>query len=345
VHQIASEAAEWFIANGEDLDEAQRGKFLSWLRASPLHVAEYLKVAQLAGDLRQAAAGHELSIEALIRRARADKGPPHSARPRWLPAMAAAAAMVVAVAGLQLWWNASPTGPRAPRLPAPATALHLATRHGQQLTHRLNDGSVLYLNTDTSVDIQNQPHGLRVEISSGQVLFDVTHHDDRLLEVLAGKTRVIDLGTKFEVYQQTGPTIVTVLEGRVSVNPSTAPEPRLDTPQGLQRPLASLELTAGQQVRVEGSEWRPRVTRVDTRRTAAWLHRQIIFEREPLAQVAAEFNRYNSQSIEIDTRALRELPVSGTLATDDVGSFVAFLRTLDGVSVEVTPTRIRAWKS
>ena len=82
---------------------------------------------------------------------------------------------------------------------------------------------------------------------------------------------------------------------------------------------------------------------VDAQRTTAWLHRQIAFDHEPLEQVAAEYNRYTSKPIEIATPALRNLQISGVFATDDPEAFIAFLRSLKGVRVEVTETRIRVW--
>jgi transmembrane sensor len=69
-----------------------------------------------------------------------------------------------------------------------------------------------------------------------------------------------------------------------------------------------------------------------------------VFEQEPLGRVAAEFNRYCPKSIEIVTPALRDLQISGVFAIDDTEAFVAFLRSLKGVRVEVTATRIRVWR-
>jgi len=57
--------------------------------------------------------------------------------------------------------------------------------------------------------------------------------------------------------------------------------------------------------------------------------------------VAAEFNRYAPKPIEIATPALRDLQISGVFATDDTEAFIAFLRSLKGVRVDVTTTRIR----
>ena len=66
-----------------------------------------------------------------------------------------------------------------------------------------------------------------------------------------------------------------------------------------------------------------------------------MFDHEPLEHVAAEFNRYGPKPIEIATPALRNLQISGVFATDDPEAFIAFLRSLKGVRVEVTETRVR----
>jgi ferric-dicitrate binding protein FerR (iron transport regulator) len=69
-----------------------------------------------------------------------------------------------------------------------------------------------------------------------------------------------------------------------------------------------------------------------------------MFENEPLERVANEFNRYAQKPIEITTPALRNLQVSGVFATDNTAAFIAFLRSLEGVHVDVTATQIRVSK-
>jgi ferric-dicitrate binding protein FerR (iron transport regulator) len=59
-----------------------------------------------------------------------------------------------------------------------------------------------------------------------------------------------------------------------------------------------------------------------------------------LARVAAEVNRYASKTLAIATPKLQNLEISGVFATDNSAAFIAFLRSLDGVQVEATDTRI-----
>ena len=105
-----------------------------------------------------------------------------------------------------------------------------------------------------------------------------------------------------------------------------------------------VQVGADQQTKVSAGESPTAPTTVDAQRTTSWLHRQIKFQREPLERVASEFNRYSGKRIEIITPALRNLEISGVFTTDDSEAFVAFLRSLQGVHVEVTATQIRVSK-
>jgi transmembrane sensor len=190
------------------------------------------------------------------------------------------------------------------------------------------------LDTDTEVSIRFDHTQRVVRVVQGRAEFKVAHEPGRRFLVQAGTVGITDVGTEFDVYARPDSTVVTVLEGLVAV----AAEPQGSAPPP---PYAPVEVAAGQQVRVDNGSWPPTYTPVDTQRATAWLRRQIVFENEPLEQVATEFNRYTAIPIEIDSPALRTLAVSGVFAADDTESFIAFLRSLDGVKVEVTPTKIR----
>ena len=180
-------------------------------------------------------------------------------------------------------------------------------------------------------------------LTSGQAGFEVVHEPKRPFHVFAGPAEVIDLGTKFDVRMENESTVVTVVEGRIAVAPSDSS--RGGSARANPRPSVRLvELGPNEQVSVSKDEWPATPTVVDAKRTTAWLHRQIAFNHEPLERVAAEFNRYAPKPIEIMTPELGELEVTGTFSIDDSEEFLAFLRSLDGVQVDVTGTRIRVSK-
>ena len=57
--------------------------------------------------------------------------------------------------------------------------------------------------------------------------------------------------------------------------------------------------------------------------------------------MVAEFNRYSAVPIEIESPALARLSVSGVFSTDDTPSFIAFLKSIRNVTVEIDATHIR----
>jgi transmembrane sensor len=353
---IAEQASEWFVANDEaPLDSSRSAALIDWLRASPVHVEEFLGVAAITRDLRTAGTDAEYSIEALLARALAeDDDSVHSSWPRshW-PAVFAAVrdaplrrwrsvaitVAAVSVVGLGLL-SLSKLQPGARMsAPAAAAALHFETRHGDQQTYRLADNSVLHLNTDSAVEVRYSPTQRLVVLLSGEADFEVAHEPKRAFRVLAGPAEVVDLGTKFDVRLRQDSTLVTVLEGRVAVEPASLP--MKGTPGSSENhPPRFVELVANQQISVAKGQWPGAPMAADAQRATAWLHRQIAFDHEPLERVAAELNRYSPKPIEIMTPRLRTLEISGVFSTDDIDEFLAFLRSLQGVRVEVTATHI-----
>jgi transmembrane sensor len=351
---IAEQAGEWFAVNDEGpLDARDSAALAAWLKASPVHIEEFLGVSAIARDLKEARTDPEYSLEAILARARAEDGSPVQplwlrvidalqVRPsgRWRSAAVAMTACAVLSIGLLLAWNLRLIEPVSG--PGAITALHFETGHGEQLSRPLADGSVLHLNTDSAVSIRYGKAERLVMLTSGQAEFEVAHERDRAFRVIAGSAEVVDLGTKFDVRLEHNSTVVTVVEGRVAVGPSPMLE-KLGTNSSQNQSSRFVELRADQQISVTEGAWPATPVAVDAQNTTAWLRREIVFDHEPLERVAAEYNRYTAKPIEITTPALRNLQISGVFATDDPDAFIAFLRSLKGVRVEVTEMRIRVW--
>jgi transmembrane sensor len=332
---IAEQASEWFVENrGGPLDRETRSRFMAWLKASPVHVAEYLAIAGLARDLDTAANTTEIPLEPLLAHARAEatqvmgildssvRHAPVAVRPRasrvWLRTAVAAALAFVALAALWVTRDGE-------RFGLPRT---YKTAHGEQSERVLPDGSVLHLNTDSQVTVHYSRGERVVDLDRGEALFQVAHEREREFRVTAGAAQLLDLGTQFDVYRKSDAVRVTVIEGTVAVY-TGPPQP---TP-------VALRLGAGYQVEIRGEVGLPRP--VDALPAVAWLKRQIAFENEALGEVAEEFNRYGHIPIEIDDKVLRALPITGLFDPYDTESFVAFLDVVNDVVVERTATRIR----
>jgi transmembrane sensor len=344
---VAQQAGTWFIANQSgSLEQTERAAFVGWLKASPIHVEEYLGIALIAHDLPAAADDPQLPLESLLELARADDTngvvsfeapirmrelpPKQVSRPRTWSFAASAAAVVLVMTASALWWLRD-----GELLGLPKT---YQTAHGEQIEAQLPDGSEVRLNTDSSITVRYTRSERVVEIARGQALFTVAGEDHRRFRVAAGKAQILAVGTRFDTYRKPDGTVVTVVEGSVVVLAGHPPPPDVT-----EFPPDALRLNAGYQVHVDAAGVLAQPIQVDVQQTLAWLQQKIAFEQRPLGEVAEEFNRYGSIPIEIDDAALRALPISGVFDANDIDSFVAFLQTLDGVRVERTPARIRVF--
>jgi transmembrane sensor len=345
---IAQDAADWFVASRGGLTADERDDFAVWLKASPVHVEEYLALEVIGRDLREACGASQYSIDEILARALREERTPlrtfwqrlvdglrTPSQRRQATAIAMAALGVVSL-GLLSMWNLRPITHIS--TPAAVTAVRFETRHGEMQSHRLADNSILHLNTDTAVTVRYADNERLVVLTSGEADFEVAHEPERPFRVFAGRAEIVDLGTKFDVRLKDRSTIVTVAEGRIGV--ALAASAESGSPNQAYTPQL-VPVNAGQQISVNAGEWPAAPVAVDAERATSWLHRQIMFENEPLEQVASEFNRYAQKPIEITTPALRSLKVSGVFATDNTSAFIAFLHSLKGVHVEVTATQIR----
>jgi transmembrane sensor len=341
---VVERAGDWHVTNqSASVDHAERADFVAWMKSSPLHVEEYLRVALVARDLRAALDYPINSLEALIEEAREDvasgieswqqtasltEQPIRRATTlsRW-PTIAIAATVVVAVVAM-FWWA---TGARV--IVAPVA---YETARGEQREWQLADGSRLHLNTDSFVTVRYSRDERLVEIARGQVHFQVAHDAKRRFRVAAGVAGVIATGTQFDIYRKATAAVVTVTEGQVAIFTGDPPAPtQLD---------AAPRVNAGYQLRVDGGVISAQPVPVDPELVLAWLRHKVAFKHRPLGEVADEFNRYGHVPLAIADPTLRALRISGVFDADDVDSFVASLETFDGVRVERTPTQIRVFR-
>jgi transmembrane sensor len=342
---IAEQARGWFVAHDEGpLSAQETAAFLTWLRASPVHVRAFLRVSRIARDLKGARSNPDFSLDALLKEARADPGDHVGAlasadvrggraivrRPGSRSVWALAAVSAMLIMGLSvLWWSRD-----GERFGLPRT---YDTGQGEQAAWRLPDGSTLHLNTGGSATVHYSRTERVIDLNRGQALFEVARGDPRRFRVSAGEAQVLAVGTEFDVYRRRDVTLVTVVEGAVTVCACEPPPPS----SGIAPPGPSRRVSAGQQLGVEAGKLWPEPVAVDAKAAVAWLQHQFVAEDRPLGEIVDEFNRYGRVSIEIDDPALRALRVSGRFDVYDTESFVAFLSSLDGVAVERTATRIR----
>jgi transmembrane sensor len=374
--QILEEATDWFVEFSEGtVDAAARARFDAWLRRSPEHVQAYLNVAALWEDASLLAKGrtgdaHELiarvlahdNVVPLVPRAAPESpvvpivevspntrptkdvltiasSPPRSAR-RWVPIAVAASTLVAVVTG---GWFYSQRGT-------------YSTGTGEQRSVRLEDGSLMELNSRSRVRVRYAEHERIVEMLEGQAFFQVAKDAARPFLVRSDSTNVLAIGTQFDVYRRDSGTTVTVVDGRVAVFSSTlerAPEP----PQSAVAPGArsgaarvdDIEqsvvgrqlLQAGEQITIAPQHAPTQPHRADATAATAWTQHKIILHGTPLSEVAVEFNRYNTRQLVITDPSLANTQITGVFSSTDPDSLLRFLRSLPDVDVQEGPAEVR----
>jgi transmembrane sensor len=91
------------------------------------------------------------------------------------------------------------------------------TGMGEQRFLKLADSSTVELNAKSRVRVHFTRDERAVDILAGEALFNVTKDSARPFVVGVGGMRVSVVGTQFDVYKKAHATVVTVVEGRVSV--------------------------------------------------------------------------------------------------------------------------------
>jgi len=198
---------------------------------------------------------------------------------------------------------------------------------GEQREMTLEDGTVVRLNTGSSLEVDYAPDERSVRLLEGEAWFDVAHNPNRPFVVYAGDGAVRAVGTSFAVRKRDKVVDVTVTSGRVVLSNVKKNEGAEPSPY----PLATLE--AGHQAsfdeRVES------VTSLDSEeidRKLAWREGYLNFDGQPLADVVDEISRYTTVRIVIDDATLRDLRIGGYFPTGDIDTMLEVLEQSFGVA-------------
>ncbi|MEJ0037812.1 MAG: FecR domain-containing protein [Gammaproteobacteria bacterium] len=376
---IVAEASEWFVTfRYDNIDAGARQRFGEWLRRSPQHIQAYLEIASAWAELPDADAHGEIDLDALIARSRAAGAEVLSldsaadARRMHSPLLSsrsenaegsrfrgtrririAASVAVLCVAGALGWYLAD-------RDPEYVTAV------AEQRSIMLADGSYIDLNARTHVRVHFSDGQRGVELLEGQALFRVAKDASRPFIVHSADTQVRAVGTQFDVYRKKDVTVVTVIEGRVTVASASASasaaaaaatataqsaagtragtslrEPA--SPAGrvaASFPAGSFYLAAGEQAEVTETAV-SKSDHADVAAATAWTQKKLMFDATPLAEVASEFNRYNHRRLIVDDAQLGKLGISGVYSSTDPTSLLRFLREQPGVLVLESAEEVR----
>ncbi|MCF3481006.1 DUF4880 domain-containing protein [Stenotrophomonas maltophilia] len=287
------ERASAWVARLEapDCTAGEREAFEDWLAEDPAHVSAWIQAETLFQR------GEELAADPWLRTAAARAARP--AQRRWLPAVAAAAGVCLAIG---IGWMVAIDGNPTP--------LRYANDSHEPRQQTLADGSVATLDAGTTLHARFGWRHRNLVLERGRLQLQVAP-SSKALQLRAGDSTIRDIGTTFQVERlNDGLVEVALLEGAVEVSNG-----------GTQHTLAP-----GQQLQVLPSgRFQPGPALSSNAAAEGWLQGQLVFDATPLSIVVERMNRYGRTPLVIADPEIASLAVSGTFRAGDAQELLSAL--------------------
>jgi transmembrane sensor len=338
VNPIDQEAAELFVRrlHGEWTKEDQAA-----LDARTSRDRAFARAFARAEESWVSLEAHAESPEVMRHREAALAYARRANRRRWsAPSVGRRWRLVAAIAGvviaLSVAWQF---------LPRRQTTTEYLTGLGEQRVLELEDHSRIALDSGTHVRVRYSKDARTIELSQGQAQFNVAHDAARPFKVVAGDRTIVAVGTVFTVEYADQEVHVAMLEGRVAVvddfaNSATEP-PDVSGTSSSASASRTIELGAGEELRVSREGEATVVPHADLEAATAWRQGKVIFRSEPLGEAVRRVNRYSRRQIEIRDEALAASKISGVFETGDTQGFIDAVERYLPVTVDSTmPDRI-----
>ncbi|OWT66266.1 FecR domain-containing protein [Candidimonas nitroreducens] len=309
---VALQAAEWFLLlKSDQASQEDHARLREWRQADAAHELAWQRVQRLEQKLGHVPAA--LSMPVLNRGARLDRR----------TAVKALAFLLIAPPAAWVAWRASP---------AREWLADYRTATGEMRELKLADGSRVWLNTATAVDVAYGDKERLVRLRAGEILVetapDIVPPDNaayRPFIVASAHGRLRALGTRFVVRDTGGSrTHLAVLEGAVEVRPMDAADDAVVLQAGQQVDFSSHAVGRASAAGSQAADWASGVLRVKNMR---------------LGDFVAELGRYRPGVLRCDP-AVAGLRISGVFQLHDTGAVLDSLQRALPVAVVY---RTRYW--
>jgi transmembrane sensor len=321
---ILEEATTWVVrAHAGDLDDAMLLALTLWLEASPEHVEAYDKAEAAWFDLGDMAPVSAPQIDDQPETVtniidweayRTKQSLKRTVWP-WKQAIAAGLLIALGLPAYQFW--------------AFGQMHQAATGFGEAKSLTLLDGTIVALNTNTSLRYAVGAKSRAILLDHGEIALSVVHDPKRLFEVRSGGQKIIDVGTAFNVLSHDGKLVVTVKEGSVA----------LRSTKNQQGP-SDKTLNPGDQATIVATTGVTKVAKVDVNQAFAWRSGQLVYSDQTLGEIASDLNRYFPKPLEISQGA-RRIKISAVIPISSQDKMVKQLEAFAPVRAVYTHDKIR----
>lgn len=182
------------------------------------------------------------------------------------------------------------------------TPSFVSTHAGQHEKIELPDGSIIWLNENTTIRLaDNFKTNRQVELT-GEAFFEVARDEEHPFSIASGQTQTTVLGTAFNIraYPDEQTVELSVTSGKV----------RFSEKINKQKPLI---LTKSQKGILDKRDWSlsQASPNADNINGNAWKTKTLIFENTKLKNVITTLERYYHQDLQVDNKAALNCPFTG----------------------------------
>lgn len=201
----------------------------------------------------------------------------------------------------------------------PADVQQWTTAKGERRELQLADGSRVVLDADSQLRVAFADGHRDLQLQRGRAHFAVAHDPARPFRVQAGGIVSQAVGTRFSVGHAQGDQIAVVVdEGRVRVSERAAVG-RGDAGSTAAR---SLDLIKDQRIRYSAQIGLQGPQPINAELAGAWKEGSVIYQREPLASVVEDLNRYSRIPLRLEDSSMGGLLVTGRWESASVDTWV-----------------------
>lgn len=204
------------------------------------------------------------------------------------------------------------------------------------ITRILSDGSLVRMNTHSTLKIAFSTTERRIDLLNGESHFSVVKDSDRPFSVFVNGVRIQAVGTAFNVKMADRIEVI-VTEGTISISEQRAPSMSEDTPvvdDVVDNPVSEEFFDAGSRVEIvnrtgtrplELAVFKADGEEIDER--LQWRKSLLTLEGETLLEISQSFEQKTGCRMIIIDNRLHEFKIGGRFPSDDVMSFLRILET------------------
>lgn len=203
---------------------------------------------------------------------------------------------------------------------------------GEQKHISLDDGSLLFLDTNTKIRVHFSSDERKVDLVRGRCNFRVAPDASRPFLVEAAQQKIVAPKANFDVRRDGDQIQVVCIDGTATV--ASAADPA----------AAAGELRAGERLIVPAGKT-GRIDSPDLHAMVSWQTGQLIFDDQPLGEAVEEMNRYSAAKLVISDPRAASLKISGVYRAGDNAAFAQSVAQLLPVRADAVGGTIRISKA